>query len=81
MNDTPFPLGRQKPQSFRYTREKRMLNWYRHPTVWLEVHVECVAQCAHTEHGYVPSHQSIAPGSAALERGPSICVFNNFLTW
>lgn len=27
------------------------------------------------------SHQSMAPGSAALERGQSTCIFNNFLTW
>lgn len=33
------------------------------------------------EYGYIPSHQSISPGSAALKRGQSTCIFNNFLTW
>lgn len=52
MKDPPFPLGRQEPQSFHYSREKRMLDWYRHPTGWLEVHVEVgVPMCTHVRIG------------------------------
>lgn len=82
MKDPPLPLvGRNLNLSIIPEKKRKQIGIKTHTRMAGGVRGGGYSDAHAYEYGYVPSHQSISPGSAALKRGQSTCIFNNFLTW